>query len=251
MIELDVVDYLTNDSALYTLLGASGSDSKFYAVQLPLKKVSEPYIIFTTNAIGGLEENLLEVSMSFNCMDSSYLVAKSIKDRLHYLLDRQDAIQNLITSTDYMIYWAKEIGGSIFKETGLKLFHFATIYDFKYAELKRGAIDVINKFITYPIHGTFIDEKVFINGIYFPASVTIKKIAIHSDAAPTGADVTIDILKNDVEQSRIATLTVGSKDQLTDITDISFGTSDKLGFKFKSVGTGEPGEGGTLEIQYQ
>ncbi len=251
MIELDVVNYLTNDTTLYALLGASGSDAKIYPVQLPLKKVSEPYIIYTTNALGGLEENFLEVSMSFNCMDSSYLVAKNIRDRLHFLLDRQDAIQSLITSTDYKIYWAKEIGGSIFKETGLDLFHFAAIYDFKYVVLARGAISVINKTLSIPVFGNFLDGFIFLKDFYWDSAVTIKKIGIHSDNAPTGTSATLDILKNDVEQSRIATLAAGARGQTTDITDISFGTSDKFEFKWKSVGSINPGEGGIIMIHYQ
>jgi len=250
MIELDVITYLNNDSTLYALLGASASDSKIYPVQMP-HGTSEPFIIYTTNAIGSLEENINEVSMSFNCCDSSYSLAKTIRDRLNFLMDRQDKIQNLITSTEYFVYWCKEVGGSIFKEPELDLFHHAVIYNFKYAELARRAIDVLNKILTLPAFGTFVDEKILINGIYFPAEITIKKIGVHADTAPTGANVTIDILKNDVEQGLLATLTDGSRDELTDITNISFGVADKLGLKIKSVGSGEPGEGGTVEIQYQ
>ena len=251
MIEKDVVDYLTNDSALDTLLGASGSDSKMYPVQLPLNKVSEPYIIFTTNAMGGFEENLLEVSMSFNCMDSNYLVAKSIRDRIHLLLDRQDQIQKLITSTDYYIYWCKQTGGQVFKEVGLDLFHFVSIYDFKYAVLARGAISVINKTLSIPVFGNFVDEFIFLVNYHWDSDVTIKKIGIHSDNAPTGTSATLDILKNDVEQSRIATLAAGARGQTTDITDIGFGASDKFELKWKSVGSVNPGEGGIIMIHYQ
>ena len=251
MIEKDVVDYLTNDTTLDTLLGASGSDSKFYPVQLPLKKVSEPYIIFTTNAMGGLLENFLEVSMSFNCMDTNYLTAKAIRDRLLFLLDRQDTIQSLITSTKYYIYWCKHVGGSLFKETGLDFYNFASIFDFKYAVLARGAISVINKTLSIPVFGNFVDEFIFLVNYHWDSDVTIKKIGIHSDNAPTGTSATLDILKNDVEQSRIATLAAGARGQTTDITDIGFGASDKFELKWKSVGSVNPGEGGIIMIHYQ
>ena len=250
MIELDVISYLNNDSTLYALLGATGTDSKIYPVQMP-HGATEPFIIFTTNSIGSLEENISELSMSFNCIDSSYNTAKGIRDRISFLLDRQDAIQNLITSTEYYIYWCKKVGGSVFKDPDLDIFHHATIFDFKYAEMAREAIDVINKILTIPAFGTFVDEKIIFNGLYFPASITIKKVAVHADVAPTGANVTVDLLKNDVEQTRIATLTAGSRDELTDITDISYGTADKFGIVIKSIGAIEPGEGGTIEIQYQ
>ena len=250
MIELDVISYLNNDSTLDTLLGTSGTDTKIYPVQMP-QGTAEPFIIYTTNAVGSLEENISELSMSFNCIDSSYNTAKLIRDRLSFLLDRHDLIQNLITSTEYYIYWCKKVGGSTFKDSDLDYFNFAVIFDFKYAEMARGAIDVINKILTIPAFGTFVDEKIIFNGLYFPAGITIKKIGIHADTAPTGADVTVDLLKNDVEQSRIATLTAGSRDELTDITDIGYGTADKFGIVIKSIGATEPGEGGTIEIQYQ
>ena len=114
MIELDVIAYLKNDDTLDTLLSSSGSDSKIYPVQIP-QGATEPYIIYTTPAIGSLEENLKEISMSFNCTSQSYSTAKTIRDRVDFLLDQQDRIQKLITSISYFIFWAKQVGGTIFK----------------------------------------------------------------------------------------------------------------------------------------
>ena len=258
MIETDVIAYLKSDATLDALLGATGADSKIMPDQMK-HGATEPFILFTTNAIGGLEENLLEVSMSFNCIDTSYNTAKSIRDRLQYLLDQQNAIQNVITSTEYYIYWSKMVGGTIFKDPDLDYFHCVAIFDFKYRKYYGELLgtttvqhaDIINKVLPIPIFGNFVDEFIVLEKFYFPANVTIKSISIHADNAPTGANATLDILKNDVEQSRVATLTAGSRDELTDITDISFSTADKFGLIIKNVGATEPGEGGTIEIQYQ
>ena len=250
MIELDVIAYLNNDDTLYDLLGASASDSKIYPVQAP-QDATVPYIIYTTVTSGTLDENLNEMSMEFDCIDDGYSVSKNIRDRLQFLLDRQDSIQSLITSVSYYVYWAKKTGGNSFKDPDEDNFHQLSVYGFKYQELSRGYIDVINKVLTIPVFGTFVDEKVIFNGFYFLGSTTIKKIGIHNDVAPTGSSITIDIIKDDVEQTRIATLADGSSNQLTDITDISFSTSEKFGLKIKSIGSTLPGEGGTIAIHYQ
>jgi len=250
MIELDVISYLKNDDTLKSLLGATVSDSKIYPSQAP-HGATDPYIIISTNAIGSSEENIKEISLAFNCIDDSISTSKSVRDRVLFLLDQQDSIQSLITSTSYRVLWAKNVGGSCFNDPELGFYHHVAIFDFKYIELAQEYIDVINKILTIPVFGTFVDEKTIINGLYFPYAVTIKKIGIHTDTAPTGANITVDLLKDDAEQSRVATLTAGSRDELTDITDINYTASEKFGIKIKSIGTTEPGEGGTIEIQYQ
>jgi hypothetical protein len=250
MIEIDVIAYLKNDDTLGALLNASASDFKIYPDQSPHSAVT-PYIIISTNSCGSTEENLKEISLAINCIAVSITLAKTIRDRVEFLLDQQDNIQTLITSTECRVLWAKHVGGSSFMEPDQSIFHHALIFDFKYIELSQRYIDVINKVLTIPMWGTFIDEKEIWNGFYFPATVTIKKIGLHVDTAPTGANVTVDILKDDVEQTRVATLAAGSKNQVTDITDINFSATEKFGLKIKSVGTIEAGEGGTVAIYYQ
>ena len=134
MIELDVVAYLKEDPTLDGLLGATGSDPKIYPIQVPLKAVM-PYIIYTISAEGTYEENLNEITISFNCADTNYIVAKNIIARLDALLDRQSDIRTLISSESYYIYWCKKTGGSTFVDPEGKqkdLFHRVSIYDFKY-----------------------------------------------------------------------------------------------------------------------
>jgi len=250
MIETDVIAYLKNDDTLSALLNAVPTNSKIYPEQSPHGAVT-PYIIFNTNAFGSNEENISEISIAFNCIDDSVSLSKTIRDRISYLLDRQDEAQNLITSTDYRVLTSKCVGGSCFKDPALNVFHHVAIIDFKYIEVSRGYIDVLNKVLTIPAFGTFIDEKIIFNGFYFPAAITIKKIGLHLDTAPTGANITIDLLKDNVEQSRVATLIAGQRNQVTDITDIIYTATENFGIIIKSVGSVEAGEGGTVAIHYQ
>lgn len=134
MIELDVVSYLIADSELDTLLGATGADSKIYAIQKPLKS-SMPYIIYNNPAEGSVVENLEDVTISFNCVDTNYIIVRNIMVRLDELLNKESDITTLISSSSYYIYWCKRTGGSTFVDPESKqkdLFHRVSVYDFKY-----------------------------------------------------------------------------------------------------------------------
>ena len=134
MIELDVIAYLNADATLDGLLSVSGTDTKIYPNQKPLKGGVTPYIIFNSSSDGSREENFKEITMTFNCIHETYPLSKTIRDRVSDLLDRQNEIQNLITSTDYYIYWSKKIGGSDSKETDLDNFNKEVIIKFKYQQ---------------------------------------------------------------------------------------------------------------------
>jgi hypothetical protein len=134
MIEKIVIDYLEGDSTLTTLLGATASDTKIYPLQVQQGR-STPYIVYNTSSDGTPEENLLELTMDFRCVDENYNTSKNIRDRLSILLDQQDAIQRLIVSSDYYVYWAKKIGEKSFTETvepNLNFIHRVVTVDFKY-----------------------------------------------------------------------------------------------------------------------
>lgn len=252
MIELDVIAYLNNDETLDTLLGASASDPKIYPSQARQGEVHEtPYITYTTSSNGGLQENMNDITMSFSCIDDNYIVAKQIRDRIATLLDRQDQIQHLISSASYKIFWSKLTGGTVFKDPDLDNFHNVAVVDFQYIELTGRFLDVINKSITFPIFGSFVDELVIFNGYRFPAAVTVTGVEFHSNEAPTGANATIDLLLDSAEQSRVATLTDGSRDERTNITDLPVTSSQDFGAKIKSIGSTNPGAGGILVIHYQ
>jgi hypothetical protein len=112
MIEANVYRYLIADSTLYTLLGASGSDSKIY-LEVPLKEPTAPYILYSSEW-GTLDSEVLsEDRVHLSVASDDPAEAKNIRARLLTLLDKQDLIQDttLFTgSTDYWIYWSKLTG---------------------------------------------------------------------------------------------------------------------------------------------
>ena len=83
-------------------------------------------------------------------------------------------------------------------------------------------------------------EEVIFNGFHFREGTTVVAMGIHG--TPPSSDLTIDLLKDDVEQSKIATLAAGQSNQETDIDDVDFLATEKFGIKVKSVGSPEPGE---------
>ena len=134
MIEIDVINYLASDSTLDNLLGATGSDSKIYPLQAP-HKVTGNYIVYSLPSTGTTEENIEEEIISFNCTADTYLVAKNIRDRVKFLLDRESAIRNSITSIIYYIYWCKMTGGTSFKDPDVDLHHIVGVFSFKYNQI--------------------------------------------------------------------------------------------------------------------
>lgn len=137
MIDQEVISYLNNDSALTALLGASAGDPKIYPLESQ-QGSSSPYVIYNVPSDGGIEENIKEISMSFDVVDSSYIIAENIRNRISALLDLQDQINNSISSTAYLYFTCKRVGGTEFKEQDLDLFHRVSIFDFKYVILPEG-----------------------------------------------------------------------------------------------------------------
>ncbi len=131
MIESVIINYLTSDATLDALLGASGSNPKIYPNQMPHGTI-EPFIIYKVSGEGTREENSKEITMSFNCKDSDYNTAGTVRDRVSDMLDRQDEIQGLISDATYKIFWSKKIGGSDSKDSDLDLFEKEVIINFKY-----------------------------------------------------------------------------------------------------------------------
>lgn len=91
--------------------------------------------------------------------------------------------------------------------------------------------------------GFVADEETFFDGLTFPETSTITAIILSARVAPVGANLTIDLLKDGVEQTAIATLTAGSTYETTDITDVAFTVSERLGLITKSVGSSLEGSG--------
>jgi hypothetical protein len=250
MIESDVISYLKSDEILKGYLSADADDCKIYPLQAP-QLISCPYITYNISHEGTVEENLREIVMNFVCTSDSFIETKLLRDRLIFLLDRQDKIRDLITSADYIYYWCKKSGGLVYMEAEQEYFYNVSIYNFKYAEFYRKNIDVINKVLIFKVTGTLIDEETVINKFHFNGDITINKLELHCRTAPIGANITVDLLKNNVEQSVIANLTAGQKDETTVITPINFSSIEDLGIIVKSVGTIFEGEDLTVVIHYQ
>jgi len=122
MIEIDVVDYLNDDAPLDALLSVIAGDSKIYPIQKP-QSGNIPYIVYTVIDEGTTDENLLYMTIAFECVDDSYDDVIQITNRLYELLDSQDSASNLIPSTNYYIYWDKVISGNEIKDTEFNYFH--------------------------------------------------------------------------------------------------------------------------------
>lgn len=106
------------------------------------------------------------------------------------------------------------------------------------------------RYLTFYFEGICQDENTIIDGLFFDSTIYIDKITLHARVAPTGANLTVDLVKNNVEASKIATLTDGSTYQRTDITDVSYDTTERFGLKIKSVGSTEAGQGLTVIVHY-
>jgi len=137
MIDLEVADYLRSDSTLDGLISSSGSNSKIYPNQVAAKHAidSLPYIIYNVANEGTTDENWREITITFNCISDDYLTARNIRNRVVALLDVEDQIRNSITSDTYIYYAAKCVGGVVFKDPDVDVYHNAATIEFKYAKI--------------------------------------------------------------------------------------------------------------------
>ena len=115
------------------------------------------------------------------------------------------------------------------------------------------AIDDVGNLLAVVIPAPFLAElnQVFYDGLVFQEDVTVKKISLYAVTAPTGADLKVDLLKGGVAQARIATLTLATNFELTDIADLDYASGERLGIKFTQIGSGEEGNGVSATIYYQ
>jgi len=104
--------------------------------------------------------------------------------------------------------------------------------------------------VSFLFDGDLIDETVY--GIfYLPDNASITKHMLFVGEV-ADADITVDILKNDVAQSQIATLSSGAESELTTLgSPITFLSTDKFSLKTKSIGSeSAPGVSLTSVIYY-
>ena len=108
----------------------------------------------------------------------------------------------------------------------------------------------VRKYITFNYEGLAQDEDTIIDGFYFNNPVVIDKMTLIARVAPTGADLTVDLLKDGAEQTKIATLATTSTYELTTLGRAPYAITERFGLKIKSVGSTEPGQSLTAVVHY-
>lgn len=110
---------------------------------------------------------------------------------------------------------------------------------------------------TFNLHisGERAAEEIILDGVLFPTDVTFLKVDMFAVDPPTGADFTVDLLKDGFEQLNIMTLTdflvSGVPYAATDILNINYSSLERLGLKIKSIGSTNPGAEMDIILHYR
>ena len=102
-------------------------------------------------------------------------------------------------------------------------------------------MDPFSSFYFYIAGVAAVDKYVY--GYPPNRNVTIRKIVINADEAPTGQALTLDITLDGSVQSRTATLAASARYQQTDITDLAVTANQYMGVKITQVGSTLAGGG--------
>ena len=106
------------------------------------------------------------------------------------------------------------------------------------------------KYLTFYYEGVCQDEETIVDGFYFGNKVAIDAMTLFARVAPTSADLTVDLLDDGAEQTRLATLTDASTYEKTIITTKYYEITDRFGLKIKQIGSLEAGQGLTVVVHY-
>ena len=115
------------------------------------------------------------------------------------------------------------------------------------------AVDQIGVLFTMSVNAVFVPEagQVFYEGFIPLEDMTLKAISLFAMQAPTGQDLTVDVLKGGVAQSNVSTLAAGTTFQKTTfLSPIAFLKTERLGLKFVQVGSTDSGNGITATFYY-
>ena len=91
-----------------------------------------------------------------------------------------------------------------------------------------------------PAAGRMYVDYIFYDGYYPASDISIASASIFAGMMPTGADITIDFLKNGAEQSKILTLATTASNHLqrtSFATELTYLSTDRLGLIVKTVGS--------------
>lgn len=130
MIEKEIIDYLESDSTLDILLNSSVSDTKIYPI-IPRKIPTPPYILYKVG-IGELDETLDEDRIQIDIAATTIELARSIRNRIKILLDKQDRIQDYILSDNNIIYYSKLTSGDEMYLSERQLWIVVMYFNIKY-----------------------------------------------------------------------------------------------------------------------
>ncbi len=115
------------------------------------------------------------------------------------------------------------------------------------------AVDGIGNLFTMSVNALFVPEagQVFYEGFVPAEDITLKAISLFAMQAPTGQDLTVDVLKDGVAEANISTLAAGAAFQKTTfLTPVEILKTERLGLKFVQVGSTEPGNGIIATLYY-
>lgn len=116
------------------------------------------------------------------------------------------------------------------------------------------AVDDIGNLFSFPIPLVQAPEVelIFYDGFQPNEDITLVALSIFAGVAPTGAAMTIDVLKDGAAETNEATLADGSQNQKTTLgSPIDFTSAQRMGFKVTGVGATEPGNDVYLTIYYK
>lgn len=116
------------------------------------------------------------------------------------------------------------------------------------------AVDDIGNLFTFVVPLVQSPEAglVFYDGFVPEEDITLVALSIFAGTPPTGAALTIDVLKGGVEETNLATLAAGVNHQKTVLVPfIDFTPAQRMGFKVIGIGTTEPGNDVYLTIHYK
>ncbi len=116
------------------------------------------------------------------------------------------------------------------------------------------AIDDIGNLFSFPIPLVQAPAVglVFYDGFMPQEDITLVALSIFSGTAPTGAALTIDVLKDGAAQANGATLSAGSQKQKTTLgVPIDFTSAQEMGFQVTGIGSIEPGNDVYLTIYFK
>ena len=132
MIEYDLISYLASDAMLDMLLGIVGDDKKIYP-SLPTTEPVLPYILYYYGTGDETDELIDEDRIQLTVRAATKQTATDIRNRLKFLLDRQDEIKNTtFTSAAYYIYYCKFSAGDGFYEPETKVWNEVLFFLVKY-----------------------------------------------------------------------------------------------------------------------